>query len=562
MKRLGVSLALLSVLALALVPEQRQHLTLVKIEGTGAAVLAVLRVMEIDVAQELATGYLARVDPQDIADLAVRGVRVRRIDAGAGRGDYVLTPARSEADLAPLRLFGRAALVEPGTAVFWSEAGNTLAFLPLEFPRKPLPAQSILAHLRAPAAGPAVLVRSAPLVDEFVRALTDQVSGDSLETSVQALQDFRTRFALTEGCVAAGRFLYDYFLSLGLAVRYEPFTFGQYYSLNVIAEKRGETEPDEIVVICAHYDSITPPASRDTLAPGADDNASGVAAVMEAARILAEQPLDFTVRFAAFSAEELGLFGSIDHAGRARQAGERIVAVLNLDMIAYADAAPEDLEIIVDDRSAWLGERLAMAATGYAAQPSETTVNASFKYSDHSPFWDLGYPAVLAIEDEPLTNPHYHRVTDTVDTLDPSFFRASTQAALGLLAELAQPLIPWRPRTPKGLDAQVSVFTSLFNVVADVRLSWEPVAGAVGYNVYRSPVSHLEYERMHGEPVTDTVFYDRGLLAGETFYYVVRSINDRQVESFSSIEREVQVMSAAPAPPQRRGLAFGIGSAR
>ena len=98
-----------------------------------------------------------------------------------------------------------------------------------------------------------------------------------------------------------------------------------------------------------------------------------------------------------------------------------------------------------------------------ASSEATKTVDASFVYSDHSPFWDNGYPALLAIEDNPLTNPYYHRTTDTLDTLNLDFFTSATRASVGLLAELAQPIKAGYPRTPVGFYADSVVYRSLFN---------------------------------------------------------------------------------------------------
>ena len=111
-----------------------------------------------------------------------------------------------------------------------------------------------------------------------------------------------------------------------------------------------------MVIVCAHYDSTSTQAT--THAPGADDNASGTAAVMEMARVLAGYQFDYTIKFIAFSAEEWGLYGSRHYAQAAKQRGEQIVGVVNLDMIGYVDLEPEDLDIVVDGQSDVAGEQV------------------------------------------------------------------------------------------------------------------------------------------------------------------------------------------------------------
>jgi Zn-dependent M28 family amino/carboxypeptidase len=514
--------------------------SLIKILKDRGPVWSFLQRFQIDVRQELATCFLALADREDIAALRRSRIGFSLVDRDASKTDYFIVPLESPQALAELLERGRAVAVEPRTAVFWTTVTRSWEAPPSGLPRKPLSSSSVLPFLRAPAEVRRI-EPAAALQDPLVDIIADQVSETGLRSLVQSLQDFQTRYASTTQCEAAGEFIYNTFSSLGLDdVRFQSFVFsGGYESRNVIAEKTGETYPDDVLIICGHYDSISPVATRQTLAPGADDNASGASAVIEAARILAGFPLDFTVRFIAFSAEEWGLWGSRDYAARARAAGESIIGVINLDMIAYADAMPEDLEVIVDSRSGWMAERFGTAAALYADLTTRTTVDPSFVYSDHSPFWDQGYRALLAIEDNPLQNPYYHRTTDTIDTLDFDFFVAAARASLALLAELAQPVREGYPATPVGLTAEPVVYRSLFNAVKSARLSWAPQAGASGYNIYRTSVSHLDYVRLNGAPVMATTYTDAQLRTDLPYYYVVTAVGATGLESNLSREAEV-----------------------
>lgn len=519
---------------------QPAPVSLVKILKDLGPVWSVLERFQIDVRQELQTCFLALVDLEDLRALRKNSVSFSILDRHADKADYFVVPLYAPEALDELRARGKAAAVEPRTAVFWTTTGPPIEVLPSELPRKPLPSSSVLPFLRAPVE----IKRAAPVSvsqDPMVELIAAQVSEAGLRSLVQSLQDFQTRYASTTNCEAAGEFIYNTFSSLGLDdVWFEPFVFSSgYQSRNIIAEKTGETYPEDILIICGHYDSISPSATRQTLAPGADDNASGMAAVIEAARVLAAYPLDFTVRFIAFSAEEWGLWGSRDYAAKARAAGESIIGVINLDMIAYADAMPEDLEVIVNGRSEWLAERLIAAAALYADLAARKTVDSSFVYSDHSPFWDSGYLALLAIEDNPLRNPYYHQTTDTIDTLNFEFFVASSRASLALLTELAQPVREGYPRTPVGLSATPVVYRSLFNAVKSARLGWTAQAGASGYNLYRTNASHLDYVKLNEAPVTSTTFTDSHLRTDLPYYYVVTAVGSTGLESHFSREAEI-----------------------
>jgi Zn-dependent M28 family amino/carboxypeptidase len=516
-------------------PRPEGPVALVKIlKGPGYSPALVAR-LGVDVRQELRTSLLALADATDLARLRRSGVRFTVLDRTAGRRELFVVGAASPGDLAVLRAAGRAVAVEPGTAVFWTETGSAAEAVPAGLPRKALAPRTVAPGHPPAAPGPAP---AAALQDPFIETLAGLVTASSLNATVQTLQDFQTRYASTSNCEAAGEALYAAFSGLGLdEVAFQTFPFaGSYTSRNVVAEKTGATFPDDIYIVCAHYDSTSPSASRLTLAPGADDNASGTAAVLEAARVLAPYELDYTVRFIAFSAEEWGLYGSRAYAAAARAAGERIRGVINLDMIAYADVMPEDLQIIVNPVSEWLADLFLAAAESYGPLAATKTVDASFVYSDHSPFWDNAYPALLAIEDDPLTNPYYHRTTDTLSTLQPDFFTASARASLGLLAELAQPVKDGYPRTPASLEGVWMIHRSLFSALAAVSLTWTGQTDATGYNVYRTGTPHLGYVKINTAPVAGTAFTDDTVDADGTYYYVITAVGPTGLESNRSAE--------------------------
>ncbi len=539
-------------------PGSGGSLALIRIAKTPALPIQLLTRLQIDVRQELTTCLLAFADRDDIDLLRRNGVRFTVLDRNAARREFLVVGIAAPGALASLRAAGHAAAVEPSTAVFWTEEGSALEAVPAGLPRKALPPRSVLPYVRTrTAVAPAPDTTSAQ--DPLVETIVSLVSSSNLAAGVQTLQDFQTRYASTTNCEAAGEALFAAFSALGLDnVRFEPFTFsGSNTSRNVVAEKRGETYPNDVYIICSHYDSTSP--SRLTLAPGADDNASGTAAVLEAARVLAPYPLDYTVRFIAFSAEEWGLWGSRAYAGYARLGGQHILGVINLDMIGYADAMPEDLQIIVNGNSTWLADLFLAAGAHYGVVGATKTVDQSFVYSDHSPFWDNGYPALLAIEDNPLTNPYYHRTTDTLDTLNLDFLTSATRASVGLLAELAQPIKDGYPRTPVGLYADLFVYRSLFNSLHTVRLHWTAQTDATSYNIYRTNTPHLGYVKINTTPVTGTAFSDTNAGSEPTFSYAVTAVGPAGLESNRS--RDAEWMAARLDRPATRSASIGASLA-
>jgi hypothetical protein len=384
----------------------------------------------------------------------------------------------------------------------------------------------------APGARPPMTPRAAP--SPVATQLADLVSTARLRGVVADLESFGTRYASTSNCEAAGAYLLDVFRGLGLAAESDYFSFGtttRYTTSNIVATLPGRADPARVAIVSAHYDSTSD--RRETLAPGADDNASGVAAVVEAARLLSSQPLDFTVRFIAFGAEEWGLLGSQRYAQAARDRGEQIVGVVNLDMIGYADQLPEDLDIVGSAGSSWLADRMAASA----GMPSVRHVRTSYG-SDCSAFWQVGVASVCGIEDVSPSSPYYHKTTDQLDTLNLDLVAAITRATIATVTDLAQPVgsVP----TPAGLVARSHVNASLFLRARTVVLQWQPPAGsAAGYNVYRAETSHGSYRRLNDAPLQRTSYVDALVDSRKDAFYVVTAVDATGRESNYSGEASV-----------------------
>ena len=206
---------------------------------------------------------------------------------------------------------------------------------------------------------------------------------------------------------------------------------------NLQVEVRGSSRPDEIVVIGAHYD--TTPGT-----PGADDNASGTAAMLSLARTFVTRPQPRTLRFVAFVNEEPPYFqtadmGSTRYAKEARERGDAIVAMLSLETMGYYSDAPESqdypfpLSLFYPDRANFIavvgniGSRAlvhqAVASfRRHARFPCEGAAAPELlpgvTWSDHWSFWNYDYPAVMVTDTAPFRNPNYHEPTDTLESLD------------------------------------------------------------------------------------------------------------------------------------------------
>jgi Zn-dependent M28 family amino/carboxypeptidase len=258
-----------------------------------------------------------------------------------------------------------------------------------------------------------------------------------LRTHVQAIgAREHNAWALAE-LEAAAAYIERELTSAGHAVRREEFQSFVAPVRNVLVEVTGTTRPAEIVLVGAHYDSVRG-------APGANDNGSGVAAVLELARAAREWRPARTWRFVLFVNEEppfykTGQMGSRVHAARARARGERIVAMYSLETIGwYSDAPgsqkyPFPFSWFYPDRGDFLAfvgnlpSRGLLHATiaafrTHAQFPSDGLAAPAFipgvDWSDHGSFWEAGYPALMVTDTAPYRYPHYHTAQDTPDKVD------------------------------------------------------------------------------------------------------------------------------------------------
>lgn len=251
---------------------------------------------------------------------------------------------------------------------------------------------------------------------------------------------------------------------------------------NVIAEQRGFRFPNQKYILCAHYDCM--PAGP--VAHGADDNASGTAAVIEAARLMAGQPVPYTIVYALWDQEEQGLIGSKYYAGQAAAGGDSILGVINLDMIAWDGDNNMEADLQVRDiaNSVYLAERMAELNDHYQVGLSLHRVIPGTGSSDHASFWEHFYSAFLLIEDFTASagvrdfNPYYHTVRDRIyldsrQIFNFVYFTRCSQLAIATLASYAldlAPAVPVLARFYRSLPVRTPV-------------KWPAVPRATGYQI-------------------------------------------------------------------------------
>jgi hypothetical protein len=233
-------------------------------------------------------------------------------------------------------------------------------------------------------------------------------------------------------------YVHDMLAGYGLGVTEDPVTYSGQTFPNIVGMMQGTTCPEKTFIVSAHYDGVSG-------SPAADDDASGVAAVLEIARALSAQPLQASVEFVAFSFEEQGMIGSGQMANAARSSGRQLLGMINFDMIAYTcdlpgcqqypegipppQSAGDFIAAIANTVSRPLLESFAAAsasaAPGLVVLPLEVAGNGEtvpdVRRADHAPFWDHGYQALFVTDTANLRNPYYHQAGDTLETLNLGF---------------------------------------------------------------------------------------------------------------------------------------------
>ncbi len=282
--------------------------------------------------------------------------------------------------------------------------------------------------------------------DPAISAIINQANLDSLTscvrelsgetgTLINGLQDtLVSRHVGSKGHQAATQYLAQKLLSYGLPTHVQSYSLS---GTNVYAVQTGTDFPEIAYIVSAHYDDnpSTGPA------PGADDNASGTAAVLETARILSRYKTSYTIVYALWDEEESGLVGSTFFAQQAFNRKDSILGVVNLDMLGWDSNNDGLTEVHTRStaRSIELADTVVLVNRAYGIGLTPALRNPGTTASDHASFWQKGYSAVLLIEAYlgGDFNSHYHSSTDRLQFFNAAFYHRASKLALGTMAFLA-----------------------------------------------------------------------------------------------------------------------------
>ena len=282
-------------------------------------------------------------------------------------------------------------------------------------------------------------------LEDHVRVLAAEI-GERNDMTYAALDD-------------AATYIDSVLTDIGFDVASQQFDVATQTFRNLEATLPGEGLADEIIVVGGHYDAVEG-------SPGANDNASGTAAVLELARLLSTERFARTIRFVAFANEEPPFFntdfmGSRAYAERSARSGENIVAMISLETIGFYSSEPGSqrypppFSLFYPDRGDFIGfvgnpasrrlvRRCIRVFRQKAHYPSQGVAAPSWipgvNWSDHASFWLHGYQAIMISDTAPFRYPHYHTKEDTADKLDYSRMARVVIGVAHVLRELAQPL--------------------------------------------------------------------------------------------------------------------------
>ena len=251
----------------------------------------------------------------------------------------------------------------------------------------------------------------------------------------------------------AARYITQAFQSFGYNVEFQSYNVSNKEVKNIIAFKQGAQKPDEIIIVGAHYDTC--------YNPGADDNASAVAGLLELARFLSGEQINRSIKFIAFVNEEPPFFttedmGSVVYVREAKTKGENIKGALILEMIGYYTDRPNSqryplfyglfypnkgnfIAVVGNPQSRHLLKQVTSIFRKHSQFPIESVLSFGFApgadFSDHWSFWKTGYPALMITDTAFYRNPHYHSSSDTYEKLN---YESMAEVVRGLNAVLLE----------------------------------------------------------------------------------------------------------------------------
>ncbi len=399
--------------------------------------------------------YIASGNQAAGAAATALGVIVRVLDPNTQGKVYFFAEADEPDSMAVVSAYG-SILYQDATELFVSIPATREA----EFVEK-VPAQGVeiyalplTPYVLPPEVVSAMALPTQP--DPLVSSLLAEISQDEIYNRIADLSGVRpvnlngTNVTLTTSYTYSPviryteQYIFETFKVFGYNPVSIPWSKSGASGKTIVADLPGQVHPERIWIVDGHFDTTS--QNPMVSAPGADDNASGVAAVLMIARLLRNQRFSDTIRFVGFSGEEQGMLGSQVYAAQLKHDGVQLMGVIDMDQLGYDSNNDHVFEIHSGTRanSLELAKMFIAANTlyqqGLVIELKDTT---AARWSDHSSFWDQGFAAIL-VEENWFTDSHprdgtpcYHRVCDTIGTVNMDYVQRAARTTLATISHLA-----------------------------------------------------------------------------------------------------------------------------
>ena len=276
-------------------------------------------------------------------------------------------------------------------------------------------------------------------MESCIPSLLQQVKTQRIKQYLTDIVNFGRRPTQSNACKQTAAYILDTFQQFNLSVEYQNWTYPLVSGSNVIATQPGtQSNANEFFIISAHYDTWWNTT-------GANDDASGIAAMLTIAEILSNYEFNYTIKYIAFSGHETGpgyLYGSTYYAKQVYETNQNILGVLNMDMIGNTTSEGNTIQIQGKQISHWLLQHIQQVNQDYANQFT-MTIEQFYNYpgADETSFMDYGYDAILFIQSH-YWQPPNHQPEDNITTINFDFLTNATQLILASMATLANKPIP------------------------------------------------------------------------------------------------------------------------
>ncbi len=293
--------------------------------------------------------------------------------------------------------------------------------------------------------------------ESYIQNIVNKVSINNIINHLYNLSKIRNPEFSIENLNNASNYIINVLNNLNLKIQVESFNFKKVRGVlfnNLLAYKFGVNKR-KILIVASHYDTVK-------TSPGADDNASSIAALLEIARLVTSLSLEYTIQFTFFTLEEYNMIGSLYHMKSLKTSNNKnIIGAIVHDGIGYVSKEYNSQRKFrnIDYPKSNIGDFLGIISNENSASllklydynvsrfiPSLNTETLIVKgngelvkdtrRSDNAPFWDCGYKSVLITDTCQFRNPHTHKPTDTINTLDFTFLANSTKATLAALLDI------------------------------------------------------------------------------------------------------------------------------